>query len=157
MVRDQEVVGSNPVTPTRKKSRQRPTLFCVAGFEQGASKQKFACLPVGKKTVRWTVLRVWSPQSENPVTPTRNKKKVETTHFLFVCVAKATRFEPRFNPLAGDGNPFVNFRLTFPLIGESPVTPTRNNSVNFQRFTGFFFFKLSISFVKGELFIKTYR
>ena len=60
----------------------------------------------------------------NPVTPTRNKKKVETNHFLFVCVAKATRFEPRFNPLAGDGNPFVNFRLTFPLIGESPVTPT---------------------------------
>jgi len=49
---------------------------------------------------------------------------VETNHFLFVCVAKATRFEPRFNPLAGDGNPFVNFRLTFPLIGESPVTPT---------------------------------
>ena len=26
---------------------------------------------------------------------------------LFICVAIATRLKPRFNPLAGDGNPFV--------------------------------------------------
>ncbi len=34
----------------------------------------FACSPLGEKTVRWTVLRVWSPQSENPIFSAKSKQ-----------------------------------------------------------------------------------
>ena len=80
----------------------------------------FAYSPLGEKTVQWTVLRVWSPQSENPIF-SANKK--DHLLMVFFCCEKQKwaldevlrsgtekhweRTSTERNPLARDGNPFV--------------------------------------------------
>ena len=68
MVRDQEVMGSNPVTPTKKTALK--AVLNLIKRDLNMEPAVYGVLAAGKKTVRWTVLRV-GRKGENPVTPTK--------------------------------------------------------------------------------------
>ena len=63
------------------------------GIRIRSEQTSFACLPNGKKTVRWTVLRVRPPQGGNPVGVT-----TKNTHINRACFFRGV---PYF-----DSNPF---------------------------------------------------
>ena len=67
-IRHKRIGGSNPPLSATQKAHQLRCAFCVL-LRRDLNRERanlFACSPLGEKIVQCTILRVWSPQSENP-------------------------------------------------------------------------------------------
>ena len=83
-------VGSSPILHTKNS----PDTFASGLFFCYVKKARwdlnreraniFACSPIGEKTVQWTVLRVWSPQSESPILHTKKSPDTFVSGLFFL-------------------------------------------------------------------------
>ena len=65
-IRHKRIGGSNPPLSANKIRTLNASFFVAEGDLNRERANLFACSPLGEKTVRCTVLRVWSSQNENP-------------------------------------------------------------------------------------------
>jgi len=88
---------------TKKGSKALPFFVCIAKamrLEPTVQSTSVGRQPFCRKTT-------FPLTGELPVVRTRNKKEVANRYLFSFALQKQCDLNPRFNPLAWDGNPFV--------------------------------------------------
>ena len=102
LIRNQQVAGSSPVTSSKKTYTFVYVFLCklsITGLELGASNH--SCVFAFRQKNSPVDCFAGGSREASPVTSSKKDKSL-------TCLFFARRdFHPRFNPLAGDGNPFV--------------------------------------------------
>ena len=77
-------LGSNPPLSANKIRTLNASFFVAEGDLNRERANLFACSPLGEKTVRCTVLRVWSSQNENPPLSAKKERLKNRSFFIQV-------------------------------------------------------------------------
>ena len=126
-------VGSSPILHTKKYKYQNWCLyfFCFKlkvymGLELRRKLHLYAICASSPNSSHLLFVG-YGRTGESPILHTKKYKYQNRCLYFFCFKLKVYMGLERLNPLAGDGNPFVDLKSTFPLIGEFPILHTKKD------------------------------